>query len=63
MGRLVVTSATLALVALMFTAALVVRATVYVAPGTGAPTRSPITDCRLGPHDCGYSDNGHNGDQ
>jgi len=24
---------------------------------------SPVTDCRLRPHDCGYADNGRNGDR
>ncbi len=24
---------------------------------------SPVTDCRLGPHDCGYADNGRNSDR
>ena len=28
-------------------------------PGWQPP---PVTDCRLGPHDCGYADNGKNGD-
>jgi len=32
-----------------------------VVPSHQAP--SPVTDCRLGPHDCGYADNGHNNDR
>lgn len=63
--KLIALTPAIAFVGLLFVLALVVRANVYTAPGTGAPVHSPSTavvvDCH-GPHDCGYADNGHNGD-